>query len=285
MGTPASPANGSPKPDPVELNFWGIKVRVPVPRPALYGIAIALILGASVFFLSKYFVVLQKQVWTNVSNDAIAYAQLLPNTELAEYPKHWAEKPKWTFPSAETAPANLQQQLVPPGVKLEYFESDGCLLVTRETPGRPPTTHWVLDLSRVQIPAPPAQTGPPKAAKLMGTAPPVMLADLGAAPMPSRSTSEDRGLDRTRMPDWQADDGGSSKFSIADKLGIELKPVQGGGHCINPHPGPFNQWYGQVNGCFVQVWRQWPDGCTHFQWFNRCYNYFDPNITWTNCVH
>jgi hypothetical protein len=63
-------------------------------------------------------------------------------------------------------------------------------------------------------------------------------------------------------------------------------PSQGcAGRCWNPHPGQFRSWYGQQNGCFVQVWRQWQDGCTHWQLFNSCSNYYDPNINWTCCVH
>jgi hypothetical protein len=64
-----------------------------------------------------------------------------------------------------------------------------------------------------------------------------------------------------------------------------LVPVQGPGRCLNPHPGPFRAWNGQQNGCFVQVWRQFQDGCTHYEWFNACANQWDPTIYWTYCVH
>ena len=64
------------------------------------------------------------------------------------------------------------------------------------------------------------------------------------------------------------------------------QPAQGcGGRCLNPHPGAFRSWYGQRNGCLVQVWRQWPDACTHYQWLNTCNNIWDPQINWTCCVH
>jgi len=96
---------------------------------------VALLLGGLSVFLSRYFVVVEKQVWANATNDAVAYAQLLPNTELAEFPKHWGEKPKWTFPATAGVPANLPQDVFPPSVKLDYYESDGCILVTRESPG------------------------------------------------------------------------------------------------------------------------------------------------------
>ena len=58
------------------------------------------------------------------------------------------------------------------------------------------------------------------------------------------------------------------------------------GVCLNPHPGPFTQTLGQrsPDGCWVQVWRSWPDGCTHWQAFNSCNNTWGP-INWTRCVH
>lgn len=67
--------------------------------------------------------------------------------------------------------------------------------------------------------------------------------------------------------------------------GAQLLRVQGPGRCSNPHPGPFRSWNGMQNGCLIQTWRQWQDGCTHFQWFNTCYNVWDPQIYWTYCVH
>lgn len=64
------------------------------------------------------------------------------------------------------------------------------------------------------------------------------------------------------------------------------------GKCLNPHPGQFTATDGQTKGdCWVQVWRRWPDGCTHWQWFDRCNKKWDadtagrPRVTWTCCVH
>ena len=72
------------------------------------------------------------------------------------------------------------------------------------------------------------------------------------------------------------------------RLGSEAfaAPAQGcGGRCIDPHPGQFRWWYGQQNGPWVQVWRQWGDECTHYQWFNPSANIYNPQINWTCCVH
>lgn len=61
--------------------------------------------------------------------------------------------------------------------------------------------------------------------------------------------------------------------------------------CLNPHPGNFNSSYGQRNGCWVQVFRQFADGCVHYQWLNTCSNAWDvnpdgsPRVYWTQCRH
>lgn len=61
--------------------------------------------------------------------------------------------------------------------------------------------------------------------------------------------------------------------------------------CINPHPGEFRWWYGRRSGEWVEVWRQWPEGCTHVQMFNAARGYWDSNpdgsakVRWTCCVH
>ncbi len=64
-----------------------------------------------------------------------------------------------------------------------------------------------------------------------------------------------------------------------------------GGRCMDPHPGAFGVTNQQVNQCIVQVWRNFQDGCTHFQYFNACTGSWDvypngaPHVTWTRCVH
>jgi hypothetical protein len=64
-----------------------------------------------------------------------------------------------------------------------------------------------------------------------------------------------------------------------------------GRRCLDPHPGEFRYWNGQQNGCWIQVWRAWPEGCRHFQWYNSCNGYWDsypngaPRVYWDCCVH
>lgn len=61
--------------------------------------------------------------------------------------------------------------------------------------------------------------------------------------------------------------------------------------CLNPHPGPFQTTYGRRDGCWIEVWRRWPDQCEHVQMFNACNGMWDserngaPRVRWTNCRH
>jgi hypothetical protein len=63
------------------------------------------------------------------------------------------------------------------------------------------------------------------------------------------------------------------------------------GGCLNPHGGQFRWWYGARQGDWVEVWRQWPEGCTHVQMFNPIAGLWDsnpdstPRVRWTCCVH
>ena len=63
------------------------------------------------------------------------------------------------------------------------------------------------------------------------------------------------------------------------------------GGCLNPHPGKYQSSDGQRKGCWLQVWRRWPDGCTHYQWFNTCASTWElnpqgqPAVHWTECRH
>jgi hypothetical protein len=80
-------------------------------------------------------------------------------------------------------------------------------------------------------------------------------------------------------------------FQLASLAPADAALAVVAGNCLDPHPGQFRSWYGEKNGCWVAVYRQWPDGCTHYQWYNACYNYWDthpngaPKVYWTQCVH
>lgn len=112
---------------------------------------------------------------------------------------------------------------------------------------------------------------------------PVDLIDSNAGPRLNVSPSFQGESERT--PDVN-----SPMLEMGSELDVprgraHLLRVQGPGRCWNPHPGQFRTWPGQQNGCAVQVWRQFQDGCTHFQWYNKCNNIWDPQIYWTYCIH
>ncbi len=61
--------------------------------------------------------------------------------------------------------------------------------------------------------------------------------------------------------------------------------------CLNPHPGEFRWWYGQQRNGWVEVWRQWPEGCQHVQLFHPRSGSWESNpdgsakVRWVCCVH
>jgi hypothetical protein len=54
--------------------------------------------------------------------------------------------------------------------------------------------------------------------------------------------------------------------------------------CVNPHQGTFRYWWGQpIDQCNSPMYRQFGDGCTHYQIYNRCANSWDGRIFWVTC--
>lgn len=142
-------------------------------------------------------------------------------------------------------------------LRVKFFISDRCLQVIRTSAGEHPQTssHYIL-ASRMEERAPGkvAQTG----------------------------LFKDSIVDSELL---------TNQFEPASlKPAVEPSPAPAG-NCWNPHGGPFNWWNGEQRGCWLQVWRRWPDGCQHYQWFNTCTGYWDslpngsPQVYWTNCVH
>ena len=64
------------------------------------------------------------------------------------------------------------------------------------------------------------------------------------------------------------------------------------GRCIRDvrdHRGEFRSWYGARDGDWVQVWRQWEDGCALWVWFHPVYGFRanqdgTPELHWVCCV-
>jgi len=70
----------------------------------------------------------------------------------------------------------------------------------------------------------------------------------------------------------------------AQSLGDRPERQQVQATCQNPHPGGFRYWWGPpIDQCQSPMYRQFGDGCTHYQIFNRCANVWDPRIFWTFC--
>lgn len=75
---------------------------------------------------------------------------------------------------------------------------------------------------------------------------------------------------------------------VKKTAGLSLPVVEAAGatRCDTfVHPGPFRTQYGPKNGCWVPVWRIFPDGCTHSQMFDACHGTWDSRISWTVCNH
>jgi hypothetical protein len=167
-----------------------------------------------------------------------------------------------------------------------YF-SDGCIAIARPAPKLPyipqgqSHVEWSLSPNRRPSSTPPdkptsvwhARAQPPasllpypRTGGLMTKHP----VDLEGQAIVSRA---DLGsIDGVRLE--------SAWWNVTDDP--KLQPIQGS--CANPHAGPFNNWWGPANGCWAPLWRQWRDGCTHYQMYNTCNGQWDPQIHWTFCA-
>jgi hypothetical protein len=139
---------------------------------------------------------------------------------------------------------------------VQFYSSDGCLLVLRKNPGpnQLEIGHW--------IPASSISEHPPGRIETRSSI--------------TQHFQED-------VPFLTA------QIRPLALIGAASAPVSG--NCVNPHPGPFRSWNGEQRTCWLAVWRAWPDGCQHYQWFNTCNGYWDiepngaPRVYWTSCTH
>jgi len=259
---PARPANAKVDGQLPEAKIdapGGFKITVPLPPWAVGLLAIVFIAG----------LVLAGAYW---GFSKVSGRVLVPTEDLNDYketakhdidPDTTKEKREITFDD---------------GVKvtLKHFHTDGCVEVLRTSQALITDKHWLLDLSRV---APPPTHS---AAYGISVTEPIQLASL---------------MPRTKLFKIMRDQQRSPHLGFDEPLPLPLTSIPAQAPpgcnrgCLNPHPGNFQSWVGSVNGCWQQVWRRWPEGCTHFQWYNTCYNVWDtnpdgsPRITWTCCVH
>ncbi len=159
-----------------------------------------------------------------------------------------------------------------------YYASDGCLLITATPPGNQGSLHHFIQKA--------AYAGPPPGPTLGGRS----ADNIGTSPEIRPGARNSAREFRDAAP--QATNGA---LTIATVLLANTTAGSSGqgctGRCTSPHPGPFRSWNGDRNGCWLAIWRQWADGCTHYQWYNTCNGAWDsnpdgsPKVWWTCCVH
>ncbi len=251
---------------------------VPLPPLALYCLAVLAVIGAAIHVYGMW-----RQVRQDLSNnqqilDQIRRVQAGIEVQLAN--KHYNDVNRTEL----TVWQNATGRLI-----IDYYNNDATISVTRYSVDTtiPPTTHWILDLTNVPLQPSPGNTS---GGHLSGALderqhPPRTL--FANAVLDAATSASDPSADTLGEYYKSGATSGTPSLITSDGTLIPMQRAQAGcsGHCLNPHPGQFRTWNGQVNGCFVQVWRQWADGCTHYEWFNTCYNYWDPQIWWTCCVH
>jgi hypothetical protein len=152
-----------------------------------------------------------------------------------------------------------------------YFDSDGCIAIGR--PGVPlpyqPNPQSILEWS-LGPDKRPVSNPPPLATPINATNTPAESGPTtSTGPSPPEAFQESAAVEVVRR----------GEAGRAPKL---LR-VQGGCWDNGAHPWQFHTWWGPANGCWAPLYRQWNDGCTHYQMFNACSGQWDPRITWTFC--
>lgn len=90
---------------------------------------------------------------------------------------------------------------------------------------------------------------------------------------------------RTRLiPDIAADTHSAAQPEVAP-WGVAYAADETAGQCLEYHPGQFRWWRGAKNGCAVDIWREWPDGCQHVQTIDACHEGVAGPVRWTRCMH
>lgn len=154
-----------------------------------------------------------------------------------------------------------------------FFESDGCIAIAR--PGVPlpylpepqPILEWSLGPSKRPVPKAPDEALP---SGIKATAVP--------QPTPTAQNEESEG----RGPHIQL-------IRVQQELGSNqrstptLHRVQAGCWTNGPHPWAFRTSWGPAKGCWAPLYREWNDGCKHYQMYNTCSGQWDPRINWVSC--
>lgn len=148
-----------------------------------------------------------------------------------------------------------------------YFESDGCIAISRPGPRLPYLDHPGDNVEWSLGPSLKSQTEPSTGSS-------------SSASLEKRDSSTFSTAPRQSPQPAQSETHEDARWSARGKSPRLLK-IQAG--CLNPHPWPFQSWWGPANGCFAPLYRKWNDGCTHYQLYNSCTGQWDPRIIWTVC--
>jgi hypothetical protein len=260
-GDQTTSSETSPQEAPRSGEFKLGPVTIPLPRWAALTLAAVVVVCVSIYLFSKL-------VYPWVAEQL---GQKQRETDAAEYQKHFDDR---------ADPARHLDQVVYNDpikgfLKITYYTSDGCLFLVRGSPDPHtiPIQHWIRASFYGELPPPPAPDG--------------RLATRTSQPGSARRQPA-AGQPEAPIPS-------SAILHLAVVAGTAPQapvPMQAcAGKCWNPHPGQFRSWNGQANGCWLQVFRQWPDGCMHYQYYNTCTGYWDslpdgsPKVWWTCCIH
>ena len=259
--------NGEKHGETVPLKLFGMEI--PLPPWAVSAVAVVAVIAAPVVI---YFGI------RHLTDDA-SLAQ--KRAELESLIKQQTEGQDSYIESTKHKPEAGEYFHQDPNLTVVRFPSDGCLSILR-TAGNTTRSLWIKDPSRMSAPgtAPGALDGGVKSELTVPGSTPLYQTVSNIA-SPSLLALIPAKLIATR--------------DAPPPSGTELIPVQQnpqcGGRCLNPHPGNFASQNGRTQGCWVQVWRTWQDGCSHYQWFNACSSSWDsepngqPRVYWTCCRH
>jgi hypothetical protein len=142
-----------------------------------------------------------------------------------------------------------------------YEKSDRCVFVMRRENGFT-TSHWLRD---PQTQSAAAGTGDDDRARgSTGTSPPRTRGLLDLLVSSAEVASP--------VPEGTAEAAGAM---------LQSAPT---GCVAGTHPGEFTWWWGTPeNQCWTPMFRQWKDGCKHYQRYNKCANAWDDAINWVSC--
>lgn len=189
------------------------------------------------------------------------------NARISEADKHKKLKDHYDTIKIDTSAGH--------SVLAEYYPSDGCIHVMRTHGGTGPygisdqQDLWIPDPSRMQ-----------SSRKGLGEAYSAGALRARAEKLKGHPSERQSPSQHPRLQLVSLDD--KIELGDEDSARSSLKRVQAG--CLNPHPWGFRTWWGPANGCAAPFYRQWGDGCTHYQIYNACNGLWDPTVYWTFCA-